>query len=70
MTQARGGSTILVAVVLFVLGLFVGFKLLTASADTGEPAATCENRTVAKGEKLTSNLVKVNVYNARAWRTG
>lgn len=64
MSQVRGGSTILVAAVVFVLGLFVGMKLLTASADTGATETTCEDKTIAKGEKLTSNLVKVNVYNA------
>jgi hypothetical protein len=53
-----------VSVVLFGVGLFVGFKLLTASADTFDEAPTCEDRTVAEGEKLTSNLVTVNVYNA------
>jgi hypothetical protein len=64
MTQAHRGSTIFVAVVLFGAGLFVGFKLLTANADTFDEAPTCEDRTVAQGEKLTSNLVTVNVYNA------
>jgi aspartokinase len=63
MSTARGGSAIFVAVVVFALGLYIGFKLLTATADTGVTAPTCENRTVAKGAKLTSNLVKVNVYN-------
>lgn len=64
MSQARGGSAIFVAAVVFALGLFIGFKLLTASADTGEPAATCQDKSIAQGEKLTSNLVKVNVFNA------
>ena len=64
MTKTHRGATIFVSVVLLGLGLFVGFKLLTASADTFDPASTCENRSVAEGEKLTSNLVTVNVYNA------
>ena len=64
MTQTHRGVTVFVSIVLFVVGLFVGFKLLTASADTFDAAPTCENRTVAEGEKLTSNLVMVNVYNA------
>lgn len=64
MTHTHRGSTVFVAIILFVGGLFVGFKLLTASADTFDAAPTCENRTVAEGEKLTSNLVTVNVYNA------
>jgi len=64
MTQTHRGATIFVSVVLLGVGLFVGFKLLTASADTFDEASTCENRTVAEGEKLTSNLVTVNLYNA------
>ena len=64
MTRTHRGSTVFVSIILFVGGLFLGFKLLTASADTFDAAPTCENRTVAEGEKLTSNLVKVNVYNA------
>jgi hypothetical protein len=64
MTETHRGVTIFVSVVLFGAGLFVGFKLLTASADTFDEAPTCEDRTVAEGEKLTSNLVTVNVYNA------
>jgi LytR cell envelope-related transcriptional attenuator len=62
--RSGGGGTIVLAGILFVVGLFVGYQLLTASADTFDEAPTCENRTVAKGEKLTSNLVTVNVYNA------
>ncbi len=64
MNQTHRSATVGVSIVLFVVGLFVGFKLLTASADTFDAAPTCENRTVAGGEKLTSNLVTVNVYNA------
>jgi hypothetical protein len=64
MTQTHRGLTIFVSSVLFAVGLIVGFKLLTASADTFDDAPTCEDRTVAEGEKLTSNLVTVNVYNA------
>lgn len=64
MTQTHRGVTVFVSVALFAVGLFVGFKLLTASADTFDEAPTCEDRTVAEGDKLTSNLVTVNVYNA------
>ena len=64
MNRTHGGATIFVSIIVFVVGMFVGFKLLTASADTFDAAPTCENRTVAEGEKLTSNLVTVNVYNA------
>jgi len=64
MNETHRTATVVVAIVLFVAGLFFGFKLLTASADTFDEAATCENKTVAEGDELTSNLVKVNVYNA------
>ena len=64
MNRTYQGPTIIAAVVLFVAGLLVGFKLLTASADTFDDAPTCENRTVTEGQKLTSNLVTVNVFNA------
>lgn len=64
MTQQHSGVAMFGAVVLFLGGSFIGFKLLTASADTFEEAPTCENRTVAEGEQLTSNLITVNVYNA------
>ena len=64
MTTTHRGSTIFVSIIVFVVGLFVGFKLLTATADTFDAAPTCEDRSVAEGEKLTSNLVTVNVYNA------
>lgn len=64
MNQTHKGATVFASAVILVVGLFVGFKLLTASADTFEAAPTCENRTVAEGDKLTSNLVTVNVYNA------
>jgi hypothetical protein len=57
------GPTIVVAVILFLIGGFIGFKLLTTRADTLDTTPTCQDRTIAKGEKLTSNLVKVNVFN-------
>ena len=64
MSRTHRGSTIFASIIVLVLGVFVGIKLLTASADTFEAAPTCENRTINKGDKLTSNLVTVNVYNA------
>lgn len=65
MSFARTSTVLLVAALVFVVGLFVGFRLLTAKADTADAAPpTCTNRTIAEGDKLTSNLVKVNVYNA------
>ena len=64
MSRTHRGSTIFASVVILVLGVIVGFRLLTASADPFEEAPTCENRTIQEGDKLTSNLVAVNVYNA------
>jgi hypothetical protein len=64
MSRTHRGSTIFASVVILVLGVFVGVRLLTATADTFDEASTCENRTIDKGAKLTSNLVSVNVYNA------
>src|SRR5688500_439797 len=64
MTETHRGVTIFISIVLFGAGMFVGDKLHTASAHTFDEAPTCEDRTVAEGEKLTSNLVTVNVYNA------
>lgn len=64
MTRTYQGPTIIVTVILFVAAVVVGFKLLTASADTFDEAPTCDSRTIAEGETLTSNLVTVNVFNA------
>ena len=61
---ARRVVVLTVAAVLFLGGLGTGVKLLTASADTVTAAPTCEDKTVNAGEKLTSNLVTVNVFNA------
>lgn len=61
---ARRTLVLTLAGVLFLGGLALGVKLLTASADTATAAPTCADRTVAAGHKLTSNLVTVNVYNA------
>lgn len=59
----RTAATLLVATAVLVVGLVLGFRLLTRSADTAVATPTCTNRTVDKGEELTSNLVTVNVYN-------
>jgi len=56
--------TLLVAAAIFVFGGVTGFRLLTSSADTVDATPTCTDKTVKKGEKLDSNLVKVNVFNA------
>jgi len=64
MTRAYQLLTLFVAAGIFVFGGITGFRLLTSSADTADPAPTCTNKTVKKGEKLDSNLVTVNVFNA------
>lgn len=52
------------ALVVLVAGLFVGFRLLTASADTIDAGPSCESRTVEPDDDVTSNLIMVDVYNA------
>lgn len=61
---ARRFVVLTLAGLFFLGGLAVGFKLLTSSTDTTAAAPTCTDRTVAAGQKLTSNLVMVNVFNA------
>ena len=64
MTRAYQALTLLVAAAIFVFGGVTGFRLLTSSADTADPAPTCTNKTIKKGAKLNSNAVTVNVFNA------
>lgn len=61
---ARRLAVLTMAGVLLIGGLVVGIRLLTASARTAAAGPTCTERTVAAGQKLTSNLVTVNVFNA------
>lgn len=63
MSRTHAVPTILITVIVFALGAFVGFRLLTAQADTLDTTPTCENKTIGKGDQLTSNLVTVNLYN-------
>ena len=56
--------TMLGSVVVFVVGLVLGVQMLIAKPPQAPEAATCEPRSVAEGEPLTSNLVTVNVFNA------
>lgn len=51
------------AFVVLIAGTVIGFRLLTASADTSAAGPECTERTVAEGETLTANLVTVDVYN-------
>ncbi len=62
----RRNLTLIGAAVVFVVGLFAGFQMLIAKPAEPPPAPTCENKTVAAGGELTSNLVTVNVFNASA----
>lgn len=64
MNDRHAGVALLGAVLVFAIGLLYGFKLLTAGADTADEGPTCETRTVAAGEDLTSNLVAVDILNA------
>ena len=56
--------TLIGSAVVFVIGLIAGVQMLLAKPPSPPEAATCEPRTVAAGDKLTSNLVTVNVFNA------
>lgn len=62
MTQRN--LTLIGSAVVFVIGLFAGFQMLIAKPAEPPPPPTCDNKTVAAGGKLTSNLVTVNVFNA------
>lgn len=64
MSRAYQALTLLVTAAIFVFGSVTGFRLLTSDADTADPAPTCTNKTIAKGTKLDSNAVTVNVFNA------
>lgn len=64
MNRIASPLTIGACALVLVLGLFVGFRLLTASAETAASVPTCEDRTLAVDERVTSNLVKVDVFNA------
>ncbi|WP_311210771.1 MULTISPECIES: LytR C-terminal domain-containing protein [unclassified Aeromicrobium] len=63
-SSAAGPLVLLGSVVVLVAGLFVGFRLLTASAETIDAGPTCETRVVAADDEVTSNLITVDVYNA------
>lgn len=63
--MTKSGVTMTVLVALFFGGTWWGFNLLTAGSDSPEaPAPTCQNTTIAAGEDVTPNFVRVNVYNA------
>lgn len=56
--------TLVGSAVVFVIGLIAGFQMLLATPPQPAAAPTCEPRTVAAGDKLSSNVVTVNVFNA------
>jgi len=65
MSLSKPAITVTALVLLFLGGTFGGFQLLTSGANTvADPTPTCENRTVKAGDDLTTNFVKVNVYNS------
>ncbi len=62
--MTRRVLTLLGSSLVFVVGLVAGFQMLTAKPAEPPPAPTCETHSVAAGEKLTTNVVTVNVFNA------
>lgn len=64
MRRLTPALTVTVALVVFVVATAVGVRLLLADASTAEAGPTCVDRTVAEGEKLTPNLVRVHARNA------
>ncbi|MFS0885919.1 LytR C-terminal domain-containing protein [Aeromicrobium sp. 179-A 4D2 NHS] len=51
------------AVGVFVAGTLLGANLVMAEPEPVAEEATCEVRTIAQGQALSSNLVMVHVYN-------
>ncbi len=65
MRNAKQALTMTALIAVFVGGTFWGIQLLTAQADTVDTTvATCKDHTVKTGEKVTTNLVSVNVLNS------
>lgn len=64
MNRLTSQLTLATAAIVFLGGTAYGVKLLIAPADTAPKGPTCERRTVAAGQNVTTNLVKVNVFNA------
>ncbi|MEO6605346.1 MAG: LytR C-terminal domain-containing protein [Aeromicrobium sp.] len=62
--MTRRNLTLIGSAVVFVIGLFAGFQMLIAKPAEPPPPPTCEDKTIAAGGKLTTNLVTVNVFNA------
>ncbi|MGH3424318.1 MAG: LytR C-terminal domain-containing protein [Nocardioidaceae bacterium] len=67
MSHLRSTVTLCVLVAVFVVGTFVGFKLLTAdvpSLATESDTPTCKPRTIQSGAKLGAGQVTVDIFNA------
>lgn len=56
----------LTAVIVFFVGTIVGVRLLISGTEAGATQSTCRSSVVKKGERLNSNVVRVNVFNASA----
>lgn len=68
MTQHHraGALTLAVAVAVFLIGGFLGVRLLTSKPDDVVATPTCKSSVVQTGSELNSNAVRVNVFNASA----
>lgn len=67
MRAHKSPITLTTLVAVFIIGSFVGFKLLFADAPPladAAPQAQCEPRTIRSGSTLTTKQVTVTVYNA------
>lgn len=61
--MSKAHLTLVMAVIVFFGGSLFGAKLLLTKADIVS-GPTCESRTIAIGEDLTTNLVSVDIYNS------
>jgi hypothetical protein len=62
--ERRGSGWVTLSVIFFVVAMFYGWHLLTASPDSDEAAyPTCQSRTIKAGEDLPSSMVEVDVFN-------
>lgn len=64
--RAAGAATLAAATAIFLIGGFVGLRLLTASPEDAVATETCKSSVVPAGSELDSNVVVVNVFNASA----
>lgn len=64
MSKVKERGVLFGAVLAFVAALIVGPMLLFAELAPPEPEELCDDRTLQVGDKLNSNYLTVNVYNA------